>query len=44
MMKHKSLYPYDYMDPFQKFNEKQLPNKNDFHGIWNTEHIKKYLE
>ena len=29
-MKHKGVYPYDYMDNFDKFIETQLPNKNIF--------------
>ena len=30
-MKHKSVYPYDYMDNFDKFIETQSPNKKDFY-------------
>ena len=29
-MKHKGVYPYDYMDNFDKFIETQLPNKEIF--------------
>ena len=38
-MKQRGIYPYDYMDFFEKFNETQLPNKNDFHSILNNENI-----
>ena len=30
MMKQKGVYPYDYVDSFEKFNEKQLPPKKRF--------------
>ena len=30
-MKHKGVYPYDYMDNFDKFIETQSPNKKDFY-------------
>ena len=29
-MKQKGVYPYYFMDLFEKLDEKQLPNKNDF--------------
>ncbi|XP_068735762.1 uncharacterized protein [Montipora capricornis] len=32
------VYPYDFMDSFDKFNEK-LPSKEDFHSILNDQHI-----
>jgi hypothetical protein len=38
LMKQKGLYPYDYMDSFDKFN-KQLPTKEEFYSIMNDEHI-----
>lgn len=31
LMKHKGVYPYDYMDNFDKFIETLLPNKKDFY-------------
>ena len=34
----KGVYPYDYMDSFEKFNEK-LPPEKKFHSILNDEHI-----
>ena len=39
LMKQKGIYPYDYMDSFNKFNDTQLPNKKDFYSILNNEHI-----
>ncbi|KAL9965086.1 hypothetical protein ACROYT_G028833 [Oculina patagonica] len=38
LMSRKGIYPYDYMDSFDKFNEK-LPKKEDFYSILNDEHI-----
>ena len=38
LMAQKGVYPYDYMDSFDKFNE-SLPNKEDFYSILNDEHI-----
>ena len=37
-MVRKGVYPYDYMDSFDKFNEK-LPSKEEFYSILNNEHI-----
>ena len=30
LMKQKGIYPYDYMDSFEKFNETELPTKQHF--------------
>ena len=30
LMTQKGVYPYDYMDSFEIFNETQLPSKDDF--------------
>ena len=38
LMARKGVYPYDYMDCFDKFNEK-LPTKENFFSIMNNEHI-----
>ena len=38
LMSQKGVYPYDFMDSFNKFDEK-LPSKEDFHSILNDEHI-----
>ena len=37
-MVRKGVYPYDYMDSFEKFNHK-LPSKEDFYSILNDQHI-----
>ena len=29
LMTQKGVYPYDYMDSFERFNETQLPSKNE---------------
>ena len=39
LMAQKGVYPYDYMDSFNRFEETQLPNKEDFYSILNDEHI-----
>ena len=38
LMIRKGVYPYDYMDSFEKFKE-QLPSKEKFYSILNDEHI-----
>ena len=38
LMARKGVYPYDYMDRFEKFNT-VLPSKEDFYSILNDEHI-----
>ena len=38
LMAQKGVYPYDYMDSFDKFNE-QLPPKEEFYSILNNKHI-----
>ena len=38
-MKQKGVYSYDYMDSFQKFNDKQLPPKEEFYSILTDEGI-----
>ena len=35
----KSVYPYEYMDSWEKFNETALPPKKDFHSNLNLENI-----
>ena len=39
LMAKKGVYPYDYMDSFEKFNETNLPTKEDFYSILNDENI-----
>ena len=38
LMAKKGVYPYDYMDSFDKFSEK-LPAKEEFYSVLNNEHI-----
>ena len=38
LMVRKGVYPYDYMDSFDKFKS-QLPSQEDFFSILNNEHI-----
>ena len=38
-MKRKGVYPYDYMDSFDKFNDKNLPSKEKFFCMLRDEHI-----
>ena len=38
LMVRKGVYPYDYMDSFEKFKS-QLPTKDEFYSILNDEHI-----
>ena len=33
LMKQKGVYPYDFMDSFQKFDKTELPNKEDFYSM-----------
>ena len=35
LMKKKGVYPYDYMDSFSRFNENQLPKREEFYSILN---------
>ena len=39
LMKQKGVYPYDFMDSFEKFDKTQLPNKDEFYSILNNENI-----
>ena len=38
-VKQEGVYPYDYMDSFNRFSEKKLPNKDDLYSLLNDEHI-----
>ena len=35
----KGIYPYEYMDDWEKFNETSLPEKQDFYSHLNMEDI-----
>ena len=39
LMKEKGVYPYDYMDNLSKFNDTQLPKKEDFYSLLTDENI-----
>ena len=39
LMTRKGIYPYDYMDSFEKFNKTELPMKEEFYSILNNENI-----
>ena len=39
LMKQKGVYPYDYMDSFDKFNETELLKQKYFYSILNDENI-----
>ena len=38
-MLRKAVYPYEYMDDCEKFNETSFPEKEDFYSHLNTEDI-----
>ena len=38
-MKQKSVYPYDYMDSFHRFEVTELPSKEQFYSILKDERI-----
>ena len=39
LMIRKGIYPYDYMDSFDKFEDTVLPTKDQFYSLLNDEHI-----
>ena len=39
LLKRKGVYPYDYMDTFEKLSEKQLPPRQDFYSELNESEI-----
>ena len=39
LIKRKGVYPYDYMDSFQRFSENTLPRIEDFYSILNDTNI-----
>ena len=39
LMSQKGVYPYDYMDCFEEFNQTELPTKDEFFSILNDQHI-----
>ena len=39
LLLQKGVYPYKYMDDWEKFIETSLPEKEDFYSYFNMEHI-----
>ena len=39
LMSQKGAYPYDYMDCFEKFDQTELPTKEQFYSILNDQHV-----
>ena len=39
LLLRKGVYPYEYMDDWEKFNETTLPGKEEFYSNLNTEEI-----
>ena len=39
LMSQKGVYPYDFMDSFEKFNQTELPTKDQFYSVLNDQHI-----
>ena len=39
LMSQKGVYPYDHMDSFEKFDQTELPTKQQFYSILNDQHI-----
>ena len=39
LLSQKGVYPYDFMDSFEKFDQTKLPTKDQFYSILNDQHI-----
>ena len=39
LMSQKGVYPYNHMDSFEKFNQTELPTKDQFYSVLNDQHI-----
>ena len=39
LVKRKGVYPYDYMDSFSKFNDTELPQREEFYSLLTGENI-----
>ena len=40
MLLRKGVYPYEYVDEWEKFNETALPESREFHSNFNIEDVK----
>ena len=38
-MSQTGMYPYDYMDCFEKFDQTELPTKEQFYSVLNDQHV-----
>ena len=38
-MSQKGVYPYDFMDSFEKFNQTEVPTKDQLYSVLNDQHI-----
>ena len=39
LMSKKGVYPYNFMDSFEKFDQTELPTKDQFYSTLNDQHI-----
>ena len=39
LMSKKGVYPYDFMDSFEKFDQRELPTEEQFYSTLNDQHI-----
>ena len=39
LVTRKEIYPYEYMNSFEKFDETKLPNRDDFYSSLKDEHV-----
>ena len=39
LLSKKLAYPYDYMNSLEKYNEEELPSKENFYNLLNDEHV-----
>ena len=39
LMSQKGVYPYDHMNSFKKFDQTELPTKDQFYSVLNDQHI-----
>ena len=43
LLLRKGIYPYEYMDDWNRFDEEKLPNKSDFYSSLNMEEIQELI-